>query len=444
MFLRTLPVPAGFPGRGAVFWQAGTACRVKPPRGSQVTESTTSSRDTRISLLTLALAVSLTTDPAAADSPWLVLEACQRTPSTATRPVDPPSKPTASRGDACLQATIDPKRSRAFTAVRNPEAECGAAAPHGLETLAEWAQLVAAEADASEILIANANFFYVDLQHFNPYATRCTSIRGFSCQGGIAINERVEPGHREWLEATESNDTHSLVITPDGQASIRTPAEMDGATCAKLGTVVSGYRLLHDGVQVSLDREPPPKQGLEAKDPRLLWYHLLHPDEGLPRTAVGLKEGRIFLVVANDGSRTGNLSIPELGSYLLEQGVTDALLLDGGGSSQLLFQRSRKTVRSTPGSDDAKWRKRDDPPDPERLQGCKRRMACTLEQVPCISASGCHRPVPAFLAFSPRGGASLSTDQPAFEARGNSPSRCASGAEKIPGRVACRRRAKPE
>jgi len=304
--------------------------------------------------------------------------------------------------DVCLQATIDPKKSKAFAYVPDPAAECHDDAPHGLETLKVWAHRLAAATPAEEILIANANFFYVDLHHFNPYATRCTKIRGFLCQDGIAVNERVEPGHREWLEATEFNDTHSLVITPAGQVSIQTPAEMAGSTCAELDTIVSGYRLLQDGVKVPLDREPPPREGLEPRDPRILWYHLLHQNEGLPRTAVGLKQGQVFLAVANDGSRTGNLSIPELQSFLLHNGVTDALLLDGGGSSQLLFERNGKDVRSTPGSDEAKWHKPEDPPDPTRMRACERQMECTLEQVPCTAAVGCHRPVPAFLAFVPR------------------------------------------
>lgn len=56
-----------------------------------------------------------------------------------------------------------------------------------------------------------------------------------------------------------------------------------------------------------------------------------------PRTAVAkLKDGKFLMVVVDGRSEaSGGISLPDLAEFLLEQGATDAMNLDGGGSSAM-------------------------------------------------------------------------------------------------------------
>lgn len=337
---------------------------------------------------------------------WLEIQECrlpaQQEPSSSNSFDRTPGVPpeTVSRG--CLQAVIDPTLANAYTHLASEDSSCSKNRPHALRPLDSWASGVAKAAGSRTVLIVNANFFFVDLKHFNPYATACTRIRGLICHQGIGVNERVEPGHKEWLKSTAFNDTHSLVISTSDGGSILGPDQLAGRTCADFRAVVSGYRFIAAGAMVPMDQPPPEREGLEPQDERLLWYHLLHKDEGLPRTAAGVKDGKIFLLTANNGTREGNMTLPGMADYLLRHGVSDAILLDGGGSSQLLYVENGQTRQSTLGSDRARWREPEAPPNPDQIRACEERLRCDLDQVPCTVAIGCHRPVPAFLAFTPR------------------------------------------
>ncbi len=58
-----------------------------------------------------------------------------------------------------------------------------------------------------------------------------------------------------------------------------------------------------------------------------------------PRTAVAkLKDGK-FLMVTVDGrsESSGGMSLQQLAEFLLEQGATDAMNLDGGGSTTMFL-----------------------------------------------------------------------------------------------------------
>jgi exopolysaccharide biosynthesis protein len=58
-----------------------------------------------------------------------------------------------------------------------------------------------------------------------------------------------------------------------------------------------------------------------------------------PRTAVAkLKNGK-FLMVTVDGrsKESGGISLPDLAAFLLELGATDAMNLDGGGSTTMFL-----------------------------------------------------------------------------------------------------------
>lgn len=58
-----------------------------------------------------------------------------------------------------------------------------------------------------------------------------------------------------------------------------------------------------------------------------------------PRTAVAkLKDGKFLMVVVDGRSEaSGGISLPDLAEFLLEQGATDAMNLDGGGSSTMFL-----------------------------------------------------------------------------------------------------------
>lgn len=58
-----------------------------------------------------------------------------------------------------------------------------------------------------------------------------------------------------------------------------------------------------------------------------------------PRTAVAkLKDGKFLMVVVDGRSEaSGGIGLPDLAAFLLEQGATDAMNLDGGGSSTMFL-----------------------------------------------------------------------------------------------------------
>ncbi|MFM7918976.1 MAG: phosphodiester glycosidase family protein [Planctomycetaceae bacterium] len=114
----------------------------------------------------------------------------------------------------------------------------------------------------------------------------------------------------------------SLIITSDGKASIRTATGKDDPS--QIDFAVSGFALcLKDGqVQPSGDD--------------------LHP-----RTAIGLSaDHRLLFVLVVDGRRhsSAGATTAELGQWLLEYGASDAINMDGGGSSTLAWWNNDATT----------------------------------------------------------------------------------------------------
>jgi hypothetical protein len=114
----------------------------------------------------------------------------------------------------------------------------------------------------------------------------------------------------------------SLIITSDGKASIRTATDKDDPS--QIDFAVSGFALcLKDGqVQPSGDD--------------------LHP-----RTAIGLSaDHRLLFVLVVDGRRhsSAGATTAELGQWLLEYGASDAINMDGGGSSTLAWWNNDATT----------------------------------------------------------------------------------------------------
>lgn len=130
----------------------------------------------------------------------------------------------------------------------------------------------------------------------------------------------------------------SLVLSLATKAAAAAPAVRAGdtlristapqAACAACETAISGDPLLLVGGQI--------KPGPDKK-----------PLARAPRTVVGYDERRIFLVVA-EGRQPGRalgLSHREMAERLLGLGCTDAVNLDGGGSSTMLVAGKSKSPR---------------------------------------------------------------------------------------------------
>lgn len=110
-----------------------------------------------------------------------------------------------------------------------------------------------------------------------------------------------------------AGDTLQISTAPDGR-------------CAACETAISGDPLLLVRGQI----KPAPDKGPPAR---------------APRTVVGYSERQIFLVVAEGRQprRALGLSHREMAQRLLDLGCTDAMNLDGGGSSTMLVAGRSKT-----------------------------------------------------------------------------------------------------
>ena len=70
-----------------------------------------------------------------------------------------------------------------------------------------------------------------------------------------------------------------------------------------------------------------------------------------PRTAIGVTKDRKLILFTVDGRQPGRsegMTTEEVGEVLLEYGVTDAVNLDGGGSTQLVFADPTPRVINRP------------------------------------------------------------------------------------------------
>jgi|694.fasta_scaffold23062_3 uncharacterized Zn-binding protein involved in type VI secretion len=132
----------------------------------------------------------------------------------------------------------------------------------------------------------------------------------------------IKPGGLVLSLATKAAATAPAVRAGDS-VTISTAPE---STCAACETVISGDPLLLVGGQI----KPAPAKGPPAR---------------APRTVVGFNERQIVLVVAEGRQprRALGLSHREMAERLLELGCTDALNLDGGGSSTMLVAGQSKT-----------------------------------------------------------------------------------------------------
>lgn len=115
------------------------------------------------------------------------------------------------------------------------------------------------------------------------------------------------------------------------------------------------------GGRAALGREPHPAEEAISGYPLITAGAIeatfspeIVPHAAEPRTAVGVRaSGTELVVVVADGRQPGyseGLTLPELAALLLELGATDAVNLDGGGSSTLVIagEDGRPRVLNTP------------------------------------------------------------------------------------------------
>ena len=92
---------------------------------------------------------------------------------------------------------------------------------------------------------------------------------------------------------------------------------------------------------------------VQAGAPRVTWHEEVffgsgigRPDQPQPRTAIGYTESGtlIWMVVEGRSAESRGLTLDELAQLFVEFGATEALNLDGGGSSVLAIHGERRTA----------------------------------------------------------------------------------------------------
>ena len=115
-----------------------------------------------------------------------------------------------------------------------------------------------------------------------------------------------------------------------GLSNSHSPSQMFELSNSKIASaedVVSGVpQLIKNGkIEITWEQEKSSKSFVDTKH---------------PRTAVGqLKDGKFLMVTVDGRSETSSgIALPALAAFLLEMGATDAMNLDGGGSTTMFLQ----------------------------------------------------------------------------------------------------------
>jgi hypothetical protein len=137
---------------------------------------------------------------------------------------------------------------------------------------------------------------------------------------------------RRWPDAADDDKHGFLAFTKDGEAWISPPEERKHPSSEEAYMAISGFPMIvRDG---------------EIGRTRGCGYICMVG----PRTAVGLDEtGETITFVVVDGrqKKSGGTDLTNLAQYMIDQGIHEALNLDGGGSSTL-YLANRGGVVNTP------------------------------------------------------------------------------------------------
>lgn len=185
----------------------------------------------------------------------------------------------------------------------------------------------------------NANFFILD---HKPH----TDVRGLAVSEGKIVSPWED--HEAALNISSTNEARIVRrATEDFKGTTTEPA-------MELHTAVCGGKVLVEGGTCVA-----PGEGK-------------HNGERHPRTAVGLKPGKIMLWVVVDGrnpEHSEGVTLPELAKIMIDLGARDALELDGGGSSTFVLADPDAKVMNVPMSTPAPKGLKVPPPGIQRRNG---------------------------------------------------------------------------
>lgn len=145
----------------------------------------------------------------------------------------------------------------------------------------------------------------------------------FDLRSGIPVGDIVVRGKQIFSTARIGT---ALVVTPDNKAAMLDCAPGPAGWAGYESVLQGGLRLVREG-QVDVN---PEAQG----------FHDRYMRRNTSRVAVGLLPGNRMLMV-----NTGHVLLPELAEIMARLGCTDAMALDGGGSTGLAY--NGKAIIST-------------------------------------------------------------------------------------------------
>jgi exopolysaccharide biosynthesis protein len=186
-------------------------------------------------------------------------------------------------------------------------------------------------------LAINANFFALTGPDAKAgyRAGAAADILGLCVSGG----EVVSPAR-----TFEGQADPAILIMPDGTARVGcfAPGEEMGALAAVAGIGASKTDTRRGGLLVTGGKS----QAADARVDPLIRH---------PRTAIGVKsDSRTLVLIVIDGRQPGwsdGATLEELAEVLIEAGVVDAVNLDGGGSTTMVWRepgtQSRRTNRAS-------------------------------------------------------------------------------------------------
>lgn len=182
-----------------------------------------------------------------------------------------------------------------------------------------------------------------------PDTLRLTLYNRFSGVASLADADAVEVVTRTIRAAAGVGDTVRAVVTRVDTSAAGVPLPTDGYVLAGKGRGATFLRAnVETGDTISwvlrFSGAPPLVAEMVAGDPQLLRAgRSLEPFAWVvqrdPRTAIGLTADRRLLLVTVDGRQPGysvGMTLPELTALLVRLGATEALNVDGGGSTTMV------------------------------------------------------------------------------------------------------------
>lgn len=213
-------------------------------------------------------------------------------------------------------ARIDLRDPRVELVVTGKAESVPAGAEVRLESVDRWASRMGVE------VAVNANYFGVVGGKHGYVEGNPADVLGLCVSDGVVVSPP-----REW----KGQGDPAMIFTQDRRGSV---VRLKGPVDPSIRAAISGV----GGSPTDPDRGTP----LLVAGKSLASTARIEPEVRHPRTAAGLSaDGRTLVLVAIDGRQprwSVGMTMEELASLLIEQGVTDAINLDGGGSTSFLWR----------------------------------------------------------------------------------------------------------